>query len=266
LEYILYCDESSDKGPKFRDFFGGCLVSSRDLNEVVNALEAKKAELNLKSEIKWTKATENYLSKYEEMMDLFFSFVAEGKIKVRIMFRSTEDNPPHDEHHDPDYKYFKLYYQFIKHAFGFTSIPQECNPAYIRIYLDQLPDKREKCLEFKNYLMQMPQTQDFKTSCMVIRNGDIAEIDSSEHVLLQCTDIVLGAMFFRLNDLHKYIPEGQHRRGKRTIAKEKLYKHIQSLICSITPGFNVGISTGAHGYTNPHWEAPYEHWLFKSNK
>ncbi len=42
--------------------------------------------------------------------------------------------------------------------------------------------------------------------------------------------IVLGAMAFRLNNGHKEKPVGQNRRGKRTIAKEKLYKFIYSRI------------------------------------
>jgi len=61
---------------------------------------------------------------------------------------------------------------------------------------------------------------------MLIPEDQIAEVKSHNHVLLQCVDIVLGAIQFRLNDLHKVTPEGKWRRGKRTIAKEKLYKMI----------------------------------------
>jgi len=71
LEFILYCDESSQNGPRFSDFFGGCLVSSKDLSEITNKLNAKKAELHLYGEIKWSKVTENYF-KYIELMTLFF--------------------------------------------------------------------------------------------------------------------------------------------------------------------------------------------------
>ena len=76
----------------------------------------------------------------------------------------------------------------------------------------------------------------------------------------------MGAMQCRLNDLHLEKPVGEKRRGKRTIAKEKLYKHIYQQICLIHPYFNVGISTGARDYKNPHWESPYEHWLFEHKK
>jgi len=267
LEYILYCDESSQKGPKYSDFFGGCLISSKDLWEVTNALDAKKAELFMRGEVKWSKVTENYLNKYIELMTLFFSFVKDGKVKVRIMFRKNSDEPS-----DPnitniaDDKYFKLYYQFIKNAFGFRYLTGD-EPVYIRIYLDQLPDTKTKCAEFKKFLLDMPQTNDFSRSPMRVRKGDIAEVVSHDHVLLQCLDIALGAMFFRLNSLHKRIPDGQKRRGKRTIAKEKLYKHISSQINDVFSHFNIGESTGARGeaYPDCYWKHSYRHWRFTPN-
>ena len=91
---------------------------------------------------------------------------------------------------------------------------------------------------------------------------DIGEVHSHDHVILQCIDVVLGAMYFRLNQLHKEKVEGTHRRGKRTIAKEKLYKAIHAEIETIHPYFNIGVSTGFRGCSHPHWESVYEHWRF----
>jgi len=53
LEYIIYCDESAGKGAHFSDFYGGALVQSTHLNEVVSTLRAKKAALNFNGEVKW---------------------------------------------------------------------------------------------------------------------------------------------------------------------------------------------------------------------
>lgn len=264
MEYILYCDESVDKGPKYCDFFGGCIVSSKDLNEVVTALEKEKEQLNLIGEIKWTKVTEPYLEKYISVMRLFFQFVREGKVKVRIMFRTAEDAHRSGITYGHDEKYFKLYYQFIKHSFGFDHT-QGMEPFSVRIYMDQLPTKSSSCDEFKAFLHKMPETHDFEGCALRIRKDQIAEVHSHEHVLLQCADIVMGAMQFKLNGRNLEKPEGKLRRGKRTIAKEKLYKAILAEIQSIEPGFNIGISTGARGLQNPHWESPYEHWLFQSS-
>ncbi len=41
---------------------------------------------------------------------------------------------------------------------------------------------------------------------------------------------------------HKEIPEGRHTRGKRTIAKELVYRHILARIKAIYSGFNIGVS------------------------
>lgn len=265
MEYILYCDESCSDGPKFSDFFGGCLISSKDLVPITTAIEKKKKELKLFGEIKWTKVTDQYLDKYIQIMDLFFNYIRDGKIKVRIMFRDNNDHPSnyHDRHSNDD-KYFKLYYQFLKNAFGLKYIPNEYGDVYLRIYLDQLPDTKEKAARFKEFVGSIPRIKDFhETNGRIhIREGAVAEVCSHDHVLLQCTDIVLGAMYFRLNNLHLVKPEGSRTRGKRTIAKEKLYKYINSRISDILPHFNIGISTGKHGYQNPSWELPYGHWKF----
>ncbi len=266
MAFIIYCDESSDKGEKFIDFFGGCMIDSKDQFEIIEALEAKKKELNLYREVKWTKVTENYLDKYIELIDVFFDYVKAGKIKVRIMFRSVDDAAAFAGNRTVDDKYFKLYYQFLKHAFGLKSIPKDKTPTNIIINLDTLPDKHGKRDEFKKYLREMPLTSDFSRADITIRERDIIEVDSKKHVLLQCTDIVLGAMYFKLNGLNKAIQPGKSRRGKKTIAKEKLYKHIYERICEIHPRFNAGVSTGYRGMDNHHWESPYEHWDFKANK
>lgn len=162
-------------------------------------------------------------------------------------------------------KYFKLYYQFLKHSFGLRTAPVDCN---VRIYLDELPDTEEKRDRFKQFLHDMPDTYDFQVagSHVHIREEDIAEVRSHDHVILQCVDIVLGAMQFRMNDLHQEKPEGAKNRGKRTIAKEKLYKSINREIQTVQPSFNIKMSTGFRGYDNPHWQSPYEHWLFESKQ
>ena len=82
-------------------------------------------------------------------------------------------------------------------------------------------------------------------------------------MILQCLDVLLGAMEFRLNEKHKIIPDGKRRRGKRTIAKHKLYKFINRRIREIYPNFNVGESTGLKGDNTNRWKHPYRHWKFR---
>jgi len=88
------------------------------------------------------------------------------------------------------------------------------------------------------------------------------EVDSHKHILLQCLDMVLGAMAFRLNEMHLEKEPGKRLRGKRTIAKERLYKHILERIRKIYPNFNIGISTSLQGEVENLWKYPYRHFRF----
>jgi hypothetical protein len=69
-------------------------------------------------------------------------------------------------------------------------------------------------------------------------------------------------VFFRLNDKHKEIPEGKSRRGKRTIAKEKLYKHIHKKLKELSPRFKIEANTEVVSQED-FWQQPYRHWVFQ---
>ncbi|HEY8530257.1 MAG TPA: hypothetical protein VIL22_11310 [Paenibacillaceae bacterium] len=129
------------------------------------------------------------------------------------------------------------------------------------MYFDELPVNAANKEKFKSFIESLQNTKEFLTANLRIKKENITEVKSDQHVLLQYMDIILGAMYFRLNDLHKVKPEGQRTRGKRTIAKEKLYKHINRRIRAIYPGFNIGISTGTRTPSD-RWNHPYRHWLF----
>lgn len=228
MEYLIYCDESLSKGQFFSHFYGGALVRSKDYIEVKEALDARKEELNLLGEIKWTKVSTNYLDKYKEMMDLYFRFIKEGKIKIRIMFQAAMHEI--EEHSDAD-KYHILYYQFIKHAFGLPYRDEYVDDdVNLKLLFDMIPDTNQQNDDFKAHICYLQELQQFKKAKIHIRHDDISEIDSHKYSILQCMDIILGAMAFRLNNLHLEIPEGATEPGKKTKAKEALFNHILALI------------------------------------
>ncbi|MCM1150852.1 MAG: DUF3800 domain-containing protein [Alistipes sp.] len=263
MEYIIYCDESISSGKYYSDFYGGVLVRSPDLDFVKTSIDNKKTELNLLGEIKWTKVTENYLQKYMQIMDLFFDFIRQDKVKIRIMFRQSAQIPINLTQEQKENGFHLLYYQFVKHAFGLRfhrADPTE--DTYIRLYFDKLPDTHIQNEAFKSHIYGLQGQPIFQHARLKIRMDDIVEIDSKDHSIQQCMDIILGAMAFRLNNMHKEKPEGARQRGKKTIAKEKLYRHILSLIKSIGfPYFNIGISTGTAKLTD-RWNHSYRHWKF----
>jgi len=255
-EFILFCDESDRRGKYYSNFYGGVLVGSAHYQRITTLLNEKKADLNLYQEVKWEKVTEQYYEKYEELIRAFFEEIVRGNLRIRIMFRQNAHLPRGLSHDQVDWEYYLLYYQFVKHAFG---LEQAAENIRLRLYFDTFPDTAEKNEQFKGFLLGLTKTKKWQT--IDIKREDITEVDSRDHVILQCLDIVLGAMSFRLNDKHKAMPPDARRRGKRTIAKEKLYKTILEEIQKIRPGFNIGVSTKITALSD-RWKMPYMHWAF----
>ena len=135
-EYIIYCDESETKGRRFSNFYGGALVTSDDINDVMSAIAAKKQELNMFGEVKWNKVSTNYHKKYIDLMDFFFDLIAAGKVKIRIMFTQNAHRPTRLRREHVDNQFAILYYYFIRHAFGLAHSPHNPGGTTVRIYPD----------------------------------------------------------------------------------------------------------------------------------
>jgi hypothetical protein len=264
MEYIIYCDESISRGKYYSNFYGGALIRNCDFDFVVNSLNEKKIALNLFNEIKWNKVSDNYLEKYKEIINLYFKFIMDNKIKIRIMFSQNAQVPVNLTKESIDNGFHLLYYQFVKHAFGL--IFHDKNPkdrTFIRLYFDKLPDNNLKNEIFKSHIYGLQGQDSFRKALLKIRLEDISEVDSHKHVVLQCMDIILGSMAFRLNDLHKEKCIDTNKRGKKTIAKNNLYEYILSLIRKMEgyENFNIGITTGRKSRDDT-WNNPYRHWRF----
>lgn len=195
-------------------------------------------------------------------MSLFFDMIAEDIIKVRVMFTQNLYIPRNltDEHRE--HEYFILYYQFIKHSFGLIYSNEEKEPIWVRLLLDQMPSNQEKRTRFRGFVSSLTQNPQFRNAKIRINASDIVDVVSHDHDVLQCLDVILGSINFRLNDLHLAIPLGKKRRGKRTRAKETLYKEMNKRMRAIRPGFNIGTSTGTDDDLANRWRHSYRHWRF----
>ena len=258
-QLIIYCDESTKKGKFYSDFYGGAILDARYKNSLEQRLLAAKGKCQ--GEMKWEKISEYNEADYRLFIDKIMNIVCDGFMKIRIMFTQNINVSTHRS--DDAIKYGKLYYQFVKHAFGL----RYCNPGSILnynlvIYLDKFPHSPQRFDEFKTHMSALSEFQFFKSARVVIRKENIADVVSGKHVILQAVDVILGAIQFRLNDKHKEIPAGQNRRGKRTKAKERVYKHLNIRIQEISPKFNIGISTGQREGPQVRWTDSYRHWCF----
>ena len=263
-ELTIFCDESTKKGRYFSNFYGGVLLDSRSADEIEAALREKKRELNLLGEIKWEKVTKQYLGKYTDFVNYYFRLVREGRIKIRIMFTHNLDKPVGLTQQQMEMQYFILYYQMIKHSFGLAhSDPRSVYETILHLKLDQIPHSEERFADFKGFLSAIPRHRDFRAIRMELPPKNIVGVHSHDHAVLQGLDIIMGSIQFRLNDLHKEKPTTARWRGKRTRAKELLYKCINRNIQMIVPWqFNIGVSTGAPNGAIDRWTHPYRHWKF----
>ena len=243
-------------------FMVGALINLSNINSIEKKLNAKKNELNLNGEIKFTKVTDNYLNKYIQMVELFFDFIKSGDIKVRIMFAQNAFVSQGLSKEHTDNAYSILYYYFLKDAFGIkycnnTPFETKINISY---YLDDLPCSKDQKNALKSSLMK----SNYELRQDNIEIKEIVEIDSKKHVIQQCMDIILGSINFKLNDCDKIKDELTGKRSKRTIAKEKIYKVISKNIREVRKGFNIGITTSTDEDITNYWKHPYRHWNFIS--
>jgi hypothetical protein len=269
MRYLIYCDESDDKGSFYSNFYGGALLKLSDQAAIEARLKAAKGhhpmtgEVYASKEFKWTKVCPYMEANYIAFVQETFALVREGLLKIRIMFTQNINNTDKLDH-DEDNGFFILYYHFLKHAFGL----HYCNDTYpeqvfVHVALDEVPGTQGDLANFKKYLSGLSDYPLFFNAGICIPKASIYAVNSKEHVILQAVDVVLGSIQFRLNDKHLEIPKGERHRAKRTRAKERVFKEISRQVRAIYPNFNIGTSTASMG--EQRWTHPYAHWLFVSD-
>lgn len=260
--YYIWFDESDKDGEFYSNFYGGILIKSKDIENVLYMMRIFVSENEINEEIKWQKVNTFNYEKYLKIVDFIFDLLKNNLIKIRIFFRNNQYIATNLTREHKRKEYSMLYYQFIKHAFGLRYSNKTDKTIYLKIMLDDIPLKGEDKNEFIDYIFKLRFDEGFKKAKINIRRRDIGEVNSKEQLPLQMMDLILGAICFRLNNKHKVKDSNTNRRGKRTILKEKIYKHICSKIREIKPGFNIGESTGISS-PEDRWKYPYSHWSFK---
>ncbi|MCY3945145.1 MAG: hypothetical protein OXF44_02530 [Anaerolineaceae bacterium] len=253
-EFILYADESVERGARFSNFFGGLLISSRDRSLVVSLLEAEKQRLHLHGEVKWQKVSLNYLDKYQHLTSLFLDLVRDGKARLRILFTDNSDHPDCLTALNFRGRYLLLYLAFIEHAFDIACRSPRAEPVRLRILLDQLPVPADDKRAFRQRLYRLNSGPVFRSGNVRVFPGDIGEVDSRDHVLLQCLDVVLGAMQSAMNS------PGHRSSGNRSLARSHLSAHILRLVRSIHPDFQMEVTTPVA--SGEEWACCYRHLLY----
>ena len=201
-----------------------------------------------------------YEERYKKIIDVIFALMVEGKVKMRMFFRHRQYEAVGLTNEQRRKEYPMLYYQFIKNDFGLIYSNPTGKEVRVRLLIDDMPLKGSAREEFLKAIYHLNELKSFQKANIVIKEGDVAEVNSKKHLPLQVMDLVLGSMCFRLNDKHK--ERGiDGKRAKRNIVKERIYKYIRTKIWQLHSGFNIGITTPITKQSDL-WERPYLHWNF----
>lgn len=195
--YNFYCDESTHIENDGQPFMILSYISTpyhllKMHNQNIREMKLKHF---YKGEMKWSSISKSQYPFYNEMIDYFFS--SDLNFRAIVINKSQLDHKSYNQSHDVFYD--KMYYQLLN---------KKINPEYnYNIYID-IKDTHSylKARSLKSYL-----ERDYSN----IRNLQV--IRSYESEIMQLTDVLMGAINYKLRALNKVT-------AKNNIV-EKIEKH-----------------------------------------
>jgi hypothetical protein len=196
---VLYADEAwtHDEGLRHWRFYGGALLQASRDHEITSALNGKKTDLGLEGELAWTNVRPFNWERVAQVMYLFLEYVDARAVKLRYLWIDQQfQNPNRLTEYHKEYGYYILYYFFVVYGFG---LPWHGRPDTISIQFrpDRLPDEPEKRRSFETFLLTCHNNSPFRNSS-AFKIANVGSVDSKKHVILQCVDVVIGSMGWRL--------------------------------------------------------------------
>ena len=245
-------------------------MRAEDREMIVAALDDLARQLGIPGEIKWRKVRPFNADRVQRVMDLFFDIIETGRAKLRVMWLPHALNAvPTDEYH-VDHGYYILYYFFVIGSFALAN-HDEGDEVLIEFYPDTLPDEPIKKRRFINYVMGAHRTARYgnRSPFRVVR---VADVDSKKHILLQCSDVVIGALAFLANGYDTAVQDdGTMANG--TVVRAAFARHIVERISRIHVaqcGSSYSMTESTWPGCRPdgtvlkvnNWRFAYRQWLF----
>ncbi len=86
----VYCDESRQTQDRYM-VFGGIALPATAVEPFNRAMDLWRDAQNMHAELKWTKVSNQKLSEYRSLVDLFFSLAGHDRLRLRlVLFVSTQ--------------------------------------------------------------------------------------------------------------------------------------------------------------------------------
>lgn len=209
--YNIYCDESNHLSHSENKFMILGYIScpkekTKETNDYMRSIK-EKHNLNTSCELKWTKVSSAKLEYYKDIIDYFFQN-EDLKFRAIIADKSTLDFQTY-LHLDIDKWYYRMYYLLL----GKTLIESEKYNIYIDIKDTKGAAKIKKLQEVLSN-----SYYDFSND-MILK---IQHVRSHETELLQLTDLFIGALGYKNNDLEGSTVKKEIIKYLESVSKESL--------------------------------------------
>lgn len=213
-DFAFYADESGISKDRFTVVGGLCMHKST-ANQVYSSIAKYRDTHNMRSELKWSKVSDQKLPQYQGLVDLFFALNNTNHIQFHcVVFDNHSWNHAKYNGGDPDVGLSKLYYDLLLHKFV-----KRCGSEEKTLYA---------CLDHRNSSTSLDDLRRMLNATASrdhgLHHAPLAQLvskDSKSDDILQMNDLILGAVCAVRNGRH-LLAEG--RAAKRTIAEQVLAK------------------------------------------
>lgn len=204
--FNFYCDESTHLQNDGMPYMMIAYVSTayNQMQTHKNAIKAIKAKHKIKGEIKWSNVSHGAYPFYSDLIDYFFA--TDLNFRSIIIDKSQIDEKREGFTYD-DF-YFIMYYQLIHHKINLG--------YHYNIYLDIKDTRSHKKLKKLNEVLKYNAS---------IRNCQF--MHSHESSFMQLTDLIMGAINYKLRGLNKMTAKNK--------LIEKIEAHAEVPITKSTP-------------------------------
>lgn len=233
---------------RYWNFFGGLFGTEEELGRLETELKAIKIKRPDVHEVKWGRLKPPTLGLYKELVDCCATHIERHSVRYRQMFADRAYVPTYPRSGEArtalDVQ-FRLWYQFIKHAFGLRYLPQGPHEILVRIDEHSSQVHQDALASFGE---DMAKTFDRRDLAL-----QFAFVKSSKSLPLQVCDVLMGAAGSYGNKQHDRREPGQKGMTHRQKLRLDLCEHIHECLRGInnrtrgTQAFNWHETTGFDG-------------------
>lgn len=251
-------------------FFGGLLGELHHQEELESRLCELADARGYRGEIKWQNVSTQTLEIYQDLLDVVFEFIRSGKLRYRQTFldRRFKYLPKlgDAELSELDVQ-FRIYYQFLTHAFGLKYLPKlkGGNQHQILVRLDR--HSSQKHIEALTSFVQRIPVKHSRADLTV----KVSFVASGKFRRIQICDLMMGAAGSYGNKMQKRRREGVRGMSSKQKLRLKMAKHVYNGLRKIDEesrgkkAFNWFESTGKDGVGRNVLDHPMRIWKFVPN-